>query len=182
MNQRGWWGARMCAGALSLLLTVTGLTGCAPRMAPGEAASAIAIPVTPLIQGAPLGDAPAQPIYALVAKDSDWDRLAGRIPEAALKSGRQADAATQVVVVAFGGVKGSSGYQVAVRRAILQADALTITVAMSGPSADAIVEPANTLPFALATLPRAALAAARSYTIVDERGNALARDRIQAIR
>lgn len=179
MNQRGRWGARICAGGLSLLLTVTGLTGCAPR---SETASVIAIPVTPLIQAAPLGDAPAQPIYALVAEDSDWDRLAGRIPEAALKSGRQADAATQVVVVAFGGVKGSSGYQVAVRQAILQADALTITVAMSGPSADAIVEPASTLPFALAALPRDALAAARSYMIVDERGNTLARDRIQAIR
>lgn len=181
MSERGRWKTRHAAGAL-LLLTLTGLPGCAPRMTADRAGPAISIPVTPLIQAAPLGDTPAQPVYALAAREDDWRRLEGRIPEAALQAGRQAGTAGQVVVVAFGGVKGSSGYRVDVREAVLQAGALTITVTVTGPGADDIVEPASTLPFALAALPGHALAAARAYTIVDERGHALARDQIQVIR
>ncbi len=170
---------------LLTMLAAAGLAACAARMSavsapaptppPAAAATSHIIPVsvTMLLQAAPLGDAPAQPLYTLVADNTDWDRLDGRIPEAALQAGRQAGATGDVVIVAFAGVKGSSGYQVRVGEAALQAGELIVTVAVTAPAADDIVEPASTLPFALAAIPRDALAAVDSYTIVDERGHTL---------
>lgn len=180
MSHRPVRSARHVTTALVTLLAVSGLVACAARTTTDKAFAAMPVPVTLLTQAAPLGDAPAQPIYALVLSDSDWEPLDGQIPEAALQGGRQADHAAQVIVVAFAGVKGSSGYQVSVREAALQASELIITVAITAPGADDIVEPASTLPFALAAIPRDALAAARSYAIVDEGGHTLIRNQITA--
>ncbi len=191
MSHRASRSVRNLTIALWALLAVPGLAGCTVRMttpdhAPIAATTphiipvSIAVSATVLLQAAPLGDAPAQAVYALVVNDNDWDRLAGQIPEAALQAGRQASAAGHAVVVAFAGAKGSSGYQVNLRKATLQADELTITVAVTAPGADDIVEPASTLPFVLAIIPRDALATIHSYVFVDEGGQSLIRSRITA--
>ncbi len=187
MSHRSSRSVRSLTIALWALLAVPGLAGCIVRMttpdrAPIAATTPHIIPVsaTVLLQAAPLGDAPAQAVYALVVNDNDWDRLDGQIPEAALQAGRQTSAAGHAVVVAFAGAKGSSGYQVNLRQATLQADELTITVAVTAPGADDIVEPASTLPFVLAVIPRDALATIHSYAFIDEGGHSLIRNRIAA--
>ncbi len=193
MLQLSWWRSRRWLGVL-LAPIAAGLTACAPLAPIGvitptppltaSAAPPAALPPTPasptlpvtlLLQAAPLGDMPAQPVYTIVTDPKEWDNLNGQIPEAALQAGREASAAGQIVIVAFAGVKGSSGYQVSVREATRQADRLIITVEQTAPSADDIVEPATTLPFAIATIPSDTLSAARVYTIIDDRGVELSR-------
>lgn len=174
-----------------LVLIVLGLTACAP-FAPIDSitptpqvtvsaaptatpSSAPDVPITLLLQAAPLGDEPARPVYAIVTDPKSWDSLNGQIPAAALQAGREASVAGNLVIVAFAGVKGSSGYQVSVREAVLQADRLIVTVEVTTPGVDDITEPATTLPFALATIPADTLSAARSYVIVDNHGIELSR-------
>jgi hypothetical protein len=135
------------------------------------------VPVQLLLQAAPLGDAPAQPVYTLVTDPKEWDNLGGQIPDAALLAGREADVP---IIVAFAGVKGSSGYQVDVPRARLEDDRLIITVEIAAPGADDITEPATTLPFVLATIPSDIFTAARSYVIVDGSGVELSRGQLIA--
>jgi hypothetical protein len=185
-----WWKSRRWLAVL-LAPIAAGLTACAPLAPIGvitptppltaSAAPPAALPPTPasptlpvtlLLQAAPLGDTPAQPVYTIVTDPKEWDNLNGQIPEAALQAGRKADVP---IIVAFAGVKGSSGYQVDVPRAQLEADRLIITVEVAAPGADDITEPATTLPFAIATIPSDTLSAARAYTIIDDRGVELSR-------
>jgi hypothetical protein len=130
-----------------------------------------------ILQAAPLGDTPAQPVYTIVTDPKEWDSLSGQIPEAALQAGREASAP---VIVAFAGVKGSSGYLVNVRDAVLQADRLIVTVEVTAPGAADIVEPATTLPFVVAALPSDVLATARSYIIVDHSSLEVSRGELTA--
>ncbi|MCS7059924.1 MAG: protease complex subunit PrcB family protein [Anaerolineae bacterium] len=180
---------RRTVGGLLLpmvLFIAVGLSACAFRpplpVPPTQTTEAgvasmrsVVIPVSVLLQAAPLGDTPSEPIYTLITDLKAWDELAGRIPQSAWDVGRQAAAAGQVVILAFAGEKGSSGYRVDIPQVQLQAEQLTVTVSVVAPDAQQIVEPASTLPFVLATIPRETLGAVRTCLFEDEQGRALQR-------
>lgn len=134
-----------------LLLATASLAACAPAGSP-QAPSSDSIPFTTLAQGAPLGDQPAQPLYTAATQPSQWQELTDRLPAEASQAGMTAIESNQILILAFAGVRSSSGYRVTVERIVPERDRLVVTVSETEPDPDQVVEPATTLPYHLVAL------------------------------
>ena len=135
-----------------------------------------AIPFQLITQQAPLGDRPAQPFFGLVWQPGDLESLAGKLPGPALEFARGAIRPGELILILFAGVKGSSGYQIAIQNVWQEGNQIIILVEQTQPDTGQVVEPARTLPFYLANLARNDLPQESTLVFVfkDDRGNILA--------
>ncbi len=109
-----------------------------------------------IAQAAPLGDHPKEPAYAAIKESTEWDTLASKIPAQALESAKtamQTASSQQLYLLAFSGVRGTSGYTLSIQSIHLNGDQCTVVVAEMKPAENTIVEPAMTLPYVLVALP-----------------------------
>jgi hypothetical protein len=139
------------------------------------------LPFTTIVQEASLGDHPTEPLYTIVARPNEWDELRGRLPDQAIEAGiRVGPSSGDLIVVAFAGVKGSSGHSITVENIDHDRDQVMVTVSQTAPGLDDIVEPAYTLPYHLVALSRKYLQPARSMRITfrDVQGNVLSQEDI----
>jgi len=148
-----------------------------------EQSSVTTVPFTTIIQKALLGDHPTEPVYTIVALPEKWNELRERLPNAAIEVGMQASQSSDdLVIVAFAGMKGSSGYRVTVESVTLEEenDQVVISISQTTPNPDDIVEPATTLPYHLVALSRKYLQPARAmtFTFRDVKGNVLSQEDI----
>jgi hypothetical protein len=149
----------------------------APAIGAGMKAPATGpLPFVTIAHGAPLGDTPVEPLYTAVPASQACRRLRGRLPDQALEAGtRLGVSGDNPLIVAFAGVKPSSGHAVTIERIVRKGDRLFVRVSHAAPGLNAIVEPAATLPYHLVRLPGEALPAAPALAFVfhDQRGNVL---------
>jgi hypothetical protein len=130
-----------------------------------EAPEPSALPVWTIAQEAPLGDHPTEPFYTVVARPDEWSELQGRLPPVAIQAGVQAGPEDgSVIVVGFGGAKGSSGHSLTVESVVQDGDRVIVTISQQAPDPDAIREPAMTLPYHLVAIPTEALDLPRGLT------------------
>lgn len=167
--------------SLPLLLGVLVWTGCTP--APTGAPSSVeGLPFTTLGQGAPLGDQPVRPLYAAAARPESWADLAGRLPAQAAQLAGVEDELQQahsLLIIAFAGVKGSSGYEIRIESIVQEGDRLRVTVSHTEPDPNENVEPARTLPYHIVALPREVLEGDVSTVLFqDTQGNLLQQEHI----
>lgn len=134
-----------------------------------------AIPFQSIAQQAPLGDRPTEPFFGLFWQPGDWESLASKLPQPALEAARQAGAPGELILIAFAGVKGSSGYQIAIQSIWQEGNQIIIQVVQTKPNVGQAVEPARTLPFFLAKLTRADLPRETTLEFVfkDDKGEVL---------
>jgi len=146
-----------------------------------ESSSAETLPLTTIAQQAPLGDLPAEPLYTVVSQPEEWRELQAVLPAPAVEAGLQASqSADRLLVVAFAGMRPSSGYQITIEAVRWQNDHLAITISQTTPGADDIVEPATTLPYHLVTLPTEISAGTDlSYVFYGEEGTILAQKNVE---
>lgn len=105
-------------------------------------------------QGAPLGDHPREAFYGVVTSAQGWDEIRAKVPDALVEAGvKDAQAGKVIYLVAFGGVKGSSGYALDVQKLTCETGACSLTLAETKPAAETVVEPAMTLPYLLIGVP-----------------------------
>ena len=138
--------------------------------------STLAILLTSIAHEAPLGGHPREPLYAVATSSKEWNKLRGRIPDQAIEAGiRTGELNDNLILIAFGGAKPSSGYSITFKRVVQEGDYLFIHIFHTKPSLNKIVEPASTLPYHLVTLPKEKLYPARILTFVffDEKDNVL---------
>jgi hypothetical protein len=115
---------------------------------------------------APLGDHPTDPLYTVVVHPDEWSELQGQLPEAAIRAGLQAGPEQDnLIVVAFAGVKGTSGYSLTVESVVRDQDLAIVTVSQQSPEPGNVVEPAMTLPYHLVAAPREALVSVQGVTV-----------------
>jgi hypothetical protein len=108
-----------------------------------------------IAQDAPLGDRPVNPAYRVITEPWQWEELQEVIPEQALAAGKALDGwDSNLVLVVFSGVKRSSGYAIQVDSISSTDNGWTVNVIESGPTADQIVEPAMTVPYAIVQVSR----------------------------
>lgn len=169
------------------LLTLAACTYTVPAQTPSQIPPTIApestrepfgtsIPFATIAQEAPLGDKPVDPLYTLVVHADSWDALFGLLPDKAIEAGIQAGpASNELIVIAFGGVKGNSGHSISVERIVQENDQLIVTVSQIEPGPDDIVEDATTLPYHLVTLSKKDLRSTWPLTVIfrDSQGSAL---------
>jgi hypothetical protein len=127
-------------------------------------------------QGAPLGEQPADPLYTVVRQMSRWQELRERIPAEAADAGSDSIRSDQILILAFDGVKGSSGYRVHIEQVVQEGDRLVITVSRTSPDPDQVVEPATTLPFHLTAISPDAVAGISTVVFQDTESNTLIRE------
>lgn len=139
------------------------------------------IPFQTIAQGAPLGDHPAQPFFGVYSQVVGWESLVGRLPGPALEAARQASQPGELILIAFAGVKGSSGYQIAIQSIWQEGDQIVIQVVQTKPGVGQVVEPARTLPFFLAKMSMADLPKEPALVFVfrDDRGAILAQQTVK---
>jgi hypothetical protein len=167
--------------SLPLLLSVLVWTGCTPT--PTGAPSAVeGLPLTTLGQGAPLGDQPVRPLYAAITRPESWSEIAGRLPAQAAQLPGVEDELQQaqsLLIVAFAGVKGSSGYDIHIESIVQEGDRLRVTVSHTEPVPNENVEPARTLPYHIVALPREVLEEDVSTVLFqDTQGNLLQQEHV----
>lgn len=139
------------------------------------------IPFWTIAHEAPLGDHPTEPYYAVVARPGEWSELDGHLPPAAIEAGRRAGSAQdQVIVVAFAGAKGTSGYSLTLDSLVVDENRVIFTVSQQAPKPDAVREPAMTLPYHLVAIPLEALGPARSlaFEFRDQAGLVLSHKKV----
>lgn len=99
----------------------------------------------------------------MVTRPSEWGELDGHLPPSAIESGRKAGPAQDhLIVAAFAGVKGTSGYSLTLDSLVVDENRVIITVSQQAPEPGAVREPAMTLPYHLVAVPLEALGPARS--------------------
>jgi hypothetical protein len=99
---------------------------------------------------APLGDDPVDSAYLVITEPSQLEQLQGVIPDSALTAGKSfAGWDSNLILIVFSGVKGSSGYGIQIDSITAADNRWTVFVTETRPSAEQIVEPARTMPFAL---------------------------------
>ena len=137
---------------------------------------ALIIPLTSIAHEAPLGDHPSEPLYTVVTFPEEWNKLRGRMPDQAIEAGiRTGELNDNPILIAFAGIKPSSGYSITFKSVVQEGNQLFIHIFHTKPSLNKIVEPATTLPYHLVTLPKEKLYPAPILTFVfyDEKENAL---------
>jgi hypothetical protein len=83
---------------------------------------------------------------------------ASTFPPDALQAGREATRnASSIALIAFAGVKATSGYRVTIDTLGIENNRLIVIVREQHPDEDATVEPAMTLPYHVIAVPRDAL-------------------------
>ncbi len=171
--------AAMMAGIV--VFAALGLTGCGtptPRPTPSSERAPTGtdgLPFRTVAQAAPLGTRPSDPAYSVMVKPDVQARLEVTFPTDALEAGETAvrDDGT-LALLAFGGVKATSGYQVAVEEIRRAGERLVVTVIEHGPEADDKVEPAMTLPYHVVAVTREEIPDAVTRVVFeDESGRVL---------
>ena len=105
-------------------------------------------------QAAPLGDNPKEAVYKVITTTSDWDVLNTRVPTSAMETGKAALASDKALyLLAFAGIKGTSGYSVNITTIRQAGSQYTVVVSETKPAEGAIIEPAMTLPYILVGVP-----------------------------
>lgn len=133
-------------------------------------------------QAAPLGDFPSEPVYSVITRAQDWNTLEERIPVQALdqcKKFTKFDG--ELYLLAFAGVKGSSGYAINVVEVLVVQDQYTVIIAEETPGPNTVVEPAMTLPYILIGIPRNILPVDKTlvFTFKDNNENTLFKQDVQ---
>jgi hypothetical protein len=136
-----------------------------------------------LAQGAPLGDIPVAMHFDVITDPAGWERVRESIPEDAFEAGLAASQQDPdlVGVVAFAGVKGTSGHVISITRMTRAGSIVQVGVAMSSPDSAQIVEQAKTLPYHLVGVGRSELgvtdgvAGGMEFVFRDDRGEVFAR-------
>lgn len=139
------------------------------------------IPFWTIAQEAPLGDHPTEPYYGVVTRPGEWSELHGQLPPAAIKAGRKAGPMQDhLIIAAYAGAKGSSGYSLSVDSLVVDGDRVIVTVSQQAPEPDAVREPAMTLPYHLVAVPTEALGPVRSlaFEFRDQAGLVLSRKEV----
>ena len=147
-----------------------------------EEPSTLDISITDIAHEAPLGDHPSEPLYTVVTFPKEWNKLRGRIPDRAIEAGiRTGELNDNLILIAFAGVKPSSGYSITFKRVVQEGDYLFIHIFHTKPSLNKIVEPASTLPYHLVRLPKEKLYPARilTFEFYDEKENTLSQGYIK---
>jgi hypothetical protein len=112
-----------------------------------------AIPYRTIAQDAPLGSHPADPLYTIVTSLQGWEALKDRLPPPALQAGQHAfQGGDELLVVAFAGAMGSSGYKITIEGISQESGGVIVQLRMEKPDPETIVEPAMTLPYHLISL------------------------------
>ena len=153
-----------------------GLEKLPPQVTPSLHSTPISLSFSTISQGAPLGDHPGEPLYAVVVNASEWDELTGRLPPQAVSAGKQAgNTSDDIIIVVFAGVKGSSGYGINIKSINFEGGEFKILIDESEPGLDEITEPATTLPYHLVSLAREDLPRQGMFLFlfIDEEGGLL---------
>lgn len=109
-------------------------------------------------QAAPLGDHPKEAYYSVITSASDLEALITRLPGSAIEEIKAAQASDHALyLLAFAGVRGSSGYGLNITSIDQQGNQFTVVVAETKPAPESIVEPAMTLPYVIAAVPASEL-------------------------
>ena len=120
--------------------------------------TAASIPMQTISKGAPLGDDPAEPFYAVITTAKEWNDLEGRVPESVQEAGRTYEPKeTEILLLAIAGVKGTSGYAITIQDVRIEGGQVIVQLSETAPGPDEIVEPASTLPFHLVAITLEAL-------------------------
>ena len=138
--------------------------------------SPLTIPLTSIAHEAPLGDHPSEPLFTVVAFPEEWNKLRGRVPDQAIEAGiRYGKLNDKLILVAFAGIKPSSGHSITLNSVVQEGDQLFVHIFHTKPGLNKIVEPATTLPYHLVTLPKEKLYPTHILTFVfcDEKGHVL---------
>lgn len=144
------------------LPTSSGVTPCPAPVGTWQP-TLVTIPFWTIAHEAPLGDHPTEPHYAVVSQPGEWSELDGHLPPAAIEAGRKAGPAQDhLIVAAFAGVKGTSGYSLTLDSLVVDENRVIVTVSQQAPEPAAVREPAMTLPYHLVAVPMDALGPARS--------------------
>jgi hypothetical protein len=133
-------------------------------------------------QAAPLGDHPKDPFYLVVTANSAWETLTSDVPSQALEALKKAAQSEQeLYLLAFAGVRGTSGYALSIAAIRLEGTRCTVVIAETKPTQDDIVEPAMTLPYVVAALPYGELPRGEHLTFLfaNPQGTVLSRQDIQ---
>jgi hypothetical protein len=117
----------------------------------------VSVSFTTVDRAAPLGDEPAQPVYRLVPCPGEWAGLQALLPERAFAAGVRARSPSEALIVAFAGVRPSSGHHIVVDRIEAGEGEIVISVSRVSPASGDIVEPATTLPYHVVAFPRSGL-------------------------
>ena len=144
---RFWWAILMVP---ILVFTVS----CEPIPKAGEAPPPSAqrgeVPFETILQEAPLGDHPIDPAYLVITEPAQWKQLGDAIPEPALAAGSAfVGWDSNLILIAYAGAKGSSGYAIQIDSIRMVDDRWSVTVTETGPDEGQIVEPARTVPYTL---------------------------------
>lgn len=156
------------------------LAACAggPSMVPeGEE-----IPLEVLSQGAVLGESAPEAKYLVVQSGGEIDSLKGELPQVVLEQLRGVPGLGEgkAAILAYAGVKSSSGYSIEVSSVRVENGVITVQVDQSAPGSDDIVEPATTQPYYLAVVSFQDLNLDQSTEVrfVDSEGRTIAQDTI----
>ena len=164
-----------------VVVFMIGLTGCATPTPlptpPTERAptQAEGLPFRTVAHAAPLGDRPMDPAYAVMMKPDTPTKMEATFPPDALEAAESAARKDDTLaILAFGGVKATSGYHVTIEKIRRDGDRLVVTVVSRGPEEDDKVEPAMTLPYHVVAITQGDIPdAVTRVAFRDEDGNTL---------
>jgi hypothetical protein len=143
-----------------------------------EQPSTVMIPFKTVAQEAPLGDHPTAPLYTVVSRPSEWDELREVLPTRAINPGIQASKlGDSLIVVAFAGRKGSSGYSIVIENISKQGNQIAAVVSQTTPGPNEYVTDAATVPYHLVALSKKDFLPESTLTFVfyDKQGAVLAK-------
>jgi PrcB C-terminal len=104
--------------------------------------------------GALLGDKPKEPVFAAISTSKEWDALDQSLPSTLILNGKEAmKSYPALYLLAYTGVKGSSGYKLEITNIELDKGQYIVKVTESAPTQGTVVEPAMTLPYVLVAIP-----------------------------
>lgn len=125
----------------------------------------IKIPFENIAQGTLLGDMPHEPAYLVIDSPSKWDQAQELLPEQVIVQARIEGEIDDFALVAYAGVKNSSGYTIEIKSVTLKGGDIEVIVSETLPNEVAIVEPATTLPFHVISLLKDNLGTNDTYTL-----------------
>jgi hypothetical protein len=140
------------------------------------------IPLEVQSQGAVLGEGAPEAKYLVVRSPDQIDSLKDELPSIVLEQLRAVSGLGEgkAAILAYAGVKSSSGYSIEVTSVRMENGVITIHVDQSAPGSDEIVEPATTQPYYLGVITIEDLELDQSMEVrfVDSEGRTIAQDTI----
>jgi hypothetical protein len=158
----------LCNIAIKLIILAILCGSCVPiASTPEITTSSTNIAFQVLEQAAPLGDQPAAAAYTVITNSKDLDTIRTRIPtQAAATLQSDVNTATSLYLLAFAGVRGTSGYTLNITAIQQKGNQYTVVVSETIPDQETIVEPATTLPYIIVTIPLSELPQGEKITFI----------------